>query len=403
MSSPHMAGFGALMKQSHPDWSPMAIKSAFMTTATRLTNKGNPIAGDAFDYGAGFVQPNSANDPGLVYDSGFGDWLGFLCGSGQLQGPGCAVLGFDPSDLNYPSIAIGLLLGKQTITRTVTNVGNTATYTFAVDGLAGIIVDVVPTSLMLDPGESGSYRVEFTYDGAQMGDYITGGITWSDKSNHMVRSPIVLRPDFLSYPQEVAGSGSSGSAAFDIVFGYTGSYIAVKNGLVAATKQEGNVMDDPANDINVALANGGPFTWHVVSTTPGAVLQRIALFDDYTDGDDDLDLYVWDQNWQFVGGSGSGTSAEQVDIINPSTKFYYVLVHGWQTDGSDASYTLFNWSPVAGGLGVLTDPPGEAELGTTDTITVNWNDLGDEKYLGVISHQTDGSEIGRTMITVQNG
>ena len=55
MSSPHMAGLAALMKQARPSWSPAAMKSAFMTTATQHTNLGNPIAGDAFGYGAGLV------------------------------------------------------------------------------------------------------------------------------------------------------------------------------------------------------------------------------------------------------------------------------------------------------------------------------------------------------------
>ena len=33
MSSPHVAGLGALFKELHPSWSPMAIKSALMTSA----------------------------------------------------------------------------------------------------------------------------------------------------------------------------------------------------------------------------------------------------------------------------------------------------------------------------------------------------------------------------------
>jgi hypothetical protein len=33
------------------------------------------------------VQPNAARNPGLVFDSGFGDWLSFICGAQ----PGVAV------------------------------------------------------------------------------------------------------------------------------------------------------------------------------------------------------------------------------------------------------------------------------------------------------------------------
>ena len=81
MSSPHMTALGALLHQAHPDWSPMMIKSAFMTTAYQ----GHDY--DAFNWGAGHVDPNKAVDPGLVFDSNLTDWLSFLKGQNLYTGP----------------------------------------------------------------------------------------------------------------------------------------------------------------------------------------------------------------------------------------------------------------------------------------------------------------------------
>ena len=118
MSSPHVAGVAALLKDLHPTWSPMAIKSALMTSATDLLdgaggNEAHPLV--LFRGGAGHVNPNGAADPGLVYDSNFVDWLGFLCRT-QLDPSVCTdVFGVpvldDPSNLNTPSIAVGDLPG----------------------------------------------------------------------------------------------------------------------------------------------------------------------------------------------------------------------------------------------------------------------------------------------------
>ncbi|PRQ60957.1 putative cucumisin [Rosa chinensis] len=43
VSCPHLSGIAALIKSSHPDWSPAAIKSAIMTIADMLNLEGIPI------------------------------------------------------------------------------------------------------------------------------------------------------------------------------------------------------------------------------------------------------------------------------------------------------------------------------------------------------------------------
>ena len=66
MSSPHVAGAGALLKDLHPSWSPMMIKSALMTTAYDLVDLVGVAAPNPFAQGAGHIDLNKAADPGLV-------------------------------------------------------------------------------------------------------------------------------------------------------------------------------------------------------------------------------------------------------------------------------------------------------------------------------------------------
>lgn len=406
MSSPHVAGLGALLTHAHPNWTPAMMKSALMTTATTVTNMGNPIPGGPFAYGAGHVVPNNAVDPGLVYNAGFNDWLGFLCGTGQLNASYCPAIGIDPSDLNYPSISIGELAGEQTIVRTVTNVGAAGTYSVSVDAPAGVDVAVSPSSLTLASGESASYTVTFTTNGsATIGAYTNGSLTWSD-GVHDVTSPLVVRPVQLAAPSELSASGADGSLSFDVTFGYNGDYTAAAHGLEPATMQDGNVVDDPANDINEALGTGVGVTFELVVVPAGTAFTRISLFDDYTDGDDDLDLYIFGPDtagFPFQGGSGSGTSAEQVNMLFPAPGLYLAAVHGWQTDGPDANYTLFDWSVSAtpGGSLNIDSAPASATIGSTESIDLSWAGLDlDMKYLGAVSHSDAGGVFSLTLIDV---
>jgi len=65
MATPHVAGIAALLKQLHPTWSPMMIKSALMTTGTDVLDGPNNSPSVIFGQGAGHIKPNDAADPGL--------------------------------------------------------------------------------------------------------------------------------------------------------------------------------------------------------------------------------------------------------------------------------------------------------------------------------------------------
>jgi subtilisin family serine protease len=395
MSSPHVAGLAALLMDLHPDWSPMAIKSALMTSAYDVLDGPNTNPLVIFRQGAGHVRPNSAADPGLVYDSGFLDWLAFLCGSTNGVGPAtCTALAglgfpFDPSDFNSASIAIGDLAGTQTITRKVTNVGGTAaTYTPSITGLAGISAVVSPLSLSLDPGETGTYTVAFTRGAAALNAYVGGQLTWTD-GTHNVRSPLVVRPVALAAPAEVSGTGDP--ISYEVKFGYAGPFTATPRGLVPAATVDASVADDPTDNFNTANPAGNQgITTHDVVVPAGTTYARFSLFDEETDGTHDLDLYVYrvnaDSSLTFVGNSGSGTSAEEVNLRDPAAATYRAFVHGFAAAGGTANYTFFDWVLGNADAGNMTvTAPATAVIGASGTIDLSFTGLtAGTRYLGSV-------------------
>ncbi|CAN1186349.1 Subtilisin-like protease 3 [Linum perenne] len=56
MSCPHLSGVAALIKATHQDWSPAAIKSAILTTAYTVDRSGKPISSEQ-------------NSPATVFDT----------------------------------------------------------------------------------------------------------------------------------------------------------------------------------------------------------------------------------------------------------------------------------------------------------------------------------------------
>ncbi|KAK1389403.1 Subtilisin-like protease preproenzyme [Heracleum sosnowskyi] len=177
MACPHVAGVAALLRGVHPKWSPAAIRSAMMTTADFLDNKNNPILDGALDhpatplaFGAGHINPNKALNPGLIYDVNAADYINLLCA------------------LNYTSRQI------QTVTRTVTNVGDkTSVYKAKIKVMDGLMVNVVPDKLIFrNKYETQSYKLSIQGPRMMKNKIIHGSITWVELTGrHHVRSPIV--------------------------------------------------------------------------------------------------------------------------------------------------------------------------------------------------------------------
>ncbi|KAK3184590.1 hypothetical protein Dsin_031876 [Dipteronia sinensis] len=212
MSCPHVSGIAGLLKTLHPDWSPAAIRSAIMTTATIQDNSDEPILNASyskatpFSYGAGHVQPNLAADPGLVYDLTINDYLNFLCALGYNQTQisvfsdvetyKCPKYSFNLTNFNYPSITVPKLSGSITVSRTIKNVGNSpATYRARVKKPAGISVSVEPKRLKFTKtGEEKTFFVTIKVRKSNAAkEYVFGELIWSDDKQHQVRSPIVVK------------------------------------------------------------------------------------------------------------------------------------------------------------------------------------------------------------------
>ncbi|KAJ6766012.1 PROPROTEIN CONVERTASE SUBTILISIN/KEXIN [Salix purpurea] len=211
MSCPHISGVVALLKAAHPKWSPAAIKSALITTASiedeygqKTVAEGAPYKqADPFDYGGGHVDPDRAMYPGLVFDMGTSDYIRFLCALGYNSSAislmtrtrtRCKKSANFLVNLNLPSITIPELKQNLTVSRTVTNVGPiTSIYVARVLAPAGTQVTVEPSVLSFDSTRKEiKFKVTFCSLLRIQGRYSFGNLFWED-GFHVVRIPLIVR------------------------------------------------------------------------------------------------------------------------------------------------------------------------------------------------------------------
>ncbi|GAB2584539.1 hypothetical protein Aab01nite_54040 [Paractinoplanes abujensis] len=415
MSSPHIAGLAALMAGENPGWSPMWIKSAMMTTAGQTDNAGQPIqrAGTPatpLDFGAGHVRPGRAYRPGLVYDSAYPDWIRFVCGAGAT-GSACDQYGSrDPSDLNYPSIAVGDLAGKQTITRTVKNVSKLpGLYEAKIQAPAGTTVTVTPQRFAILPGKSVSYKVTVTRTDAPVGQWSFGALTWVNKAgsgglvSSDVRSPIAVRPVALAAPAEVEGTGVSGSATLPVTPGFSGTLTAAPAGLVASTVERRRLVGTET-DFDTGAPAETPAVTKVTLTVPaGTRLARVATFDADHPAGTDLDLFAYRAGTNTPAGSSGGGTAEEEITLPAGSYDIYVVQFAVPAGVTEQDAVLHSWVVGDTAAGNLTVTPATQPVtrGEPARVTAAWTGLtAGTRYLGAVVYGDGTAPIGQTVLTV---
>src|SRR5690606_27123841 len=391
-------------------WSPMAIKSAMMTTARDTMDDGQPIqrgGADAtpLDFGAGEVQPAPSYNPGLVYDSNLTDWAAYACAIGQLElafvpGTCGSFPTIDASDLNYPSISVGDLPGKQTVTRTVTDVtGAGGTYTFDIDAPEGTTVTVSPETLIVPADGEATYKVTITATTATPEEWTFGQLRLVN-GDITVESPIAVRPLELASPGELFGEGFSGSIDYQVTPGFTGTLSTDIDGLI------------PSDAIPVAVESDGPsggagITDHIETITvpTGTKTLRVAVYDsEITPSGTDMDLYLATSGGTIIAQSAAGGSDESVTLHDPAPGTYLVALDYWDAPAGDvATMPLHVWSVTDTDEGNMTVSPETAPATTGEPIdlTVAWDGLAAaSRYLGNVNYLNGTDVVGKTVVQV---
>ena len=384
MSSPHIAGSAALLRQANPAWSPAAIKSALMTSAlpiVKLVN--NAPDTNVWGYGAGHLTPNSALDTTLVYDISPADYNAYQTGA------------ISPWNLNLPSITRANVFGIGTVIRTLKNTGSSAATYFSSATVPGFTVTTSPASLTIPAGGSASYTATITRTSAAIETWAFGELLWSGDGK-VVRSPVQVKGSSFVGATLVTDTRAVGTKVYTVGTGYTGSLLTTGTGLVAATRNAGRAV------------LGQPDVCFPITVPSGAQLLRVQLFNTDTEGgaSSDLDLIVR-RGATTVGTGFNGDSNELVQLPNPTpASNYSACVNAFAPAGGAADFVLSTWivGPAVGTQSLRAFGPAQVYIGGTASIGLSWSVPAGARYLGNVQYRSTpgGSVLGNTTVFIDS-
>jgi hypothetical protein len=382
MASPHVAGAGALLTQAHPTLSPAELKSELMLTANPDVKKEDgKTPADVFDRGSGEIDPNKADDSGLVLDTTTADYASYI----EWVDPTF----FDgdlpqtrPSDLNLPSISFSKFAGKDSTTRVFKSIDSTATrWTVSFEGLAGVNKTASTGQFFtIKPGQTQPIKVTLQNTTAALNKYTFGALVLTSGSR-VLRLPISVKPIPVAAPTKVTvnTAAAAGSQPISVTTGYTGFLSGLGWGLAAPTVNAGKRISATSGDPDPSGADPGTQIYPL--TVPnGAQLVSAKLSNvDGGNPNTDLDLYLY-RGSTLVAVSGSSGSDEDIVVPLPPGGAYTVAVVGFTTQPGGSVYDLSTWVTNDPSPDDASNPPAitvtgdkAVTAGVPTTLTLNWS------------------------------
>jgi hypothetical protein len=144
------------------------------------------------------------------------------------------------------------------------------------------------------------------------------------------------------------------------------------------------VADDPTDGACSLTAPNAQLI--PVAIPAGTTYARFSLFDADVSPGADIDLCVANSAGAIVGSSGSGTSAEEVNLLNPAADNYTVVVQGWGVAGT-SPFALHTWLLGTADAGNMTVTAPASAVQGAGTISLGFSGLAPAtKYLGSVAY-----------------
>ncbi len=399
MSSPHVAGAGALMVAVFPDWTPAEIESALMLTARNtVLNDDELELASAFAQGSGHVDLRLAPKVGFVLDVTTAEYMDANPEEGG-----------DPKELNLASLGNAHCVGTCVWTRTLKSVADSSVAWTVVADVSTMTVDIAPSSFTLAAG--GTQEIVFTANANSLpyDKWAEGTIDFTSDDDDIADAhmPIAIQPSPGNLPIEInietrRDAGSVVVDGFETVAAPNLTFTSY--GFNAPTFDEFELNEDPTNDIPegfyddlsqvywktiVVPAGAGRLVLEVVESMSPDVDMAVG-FDTNGNGEPDQDEQVCQ--------STTGSWDEYCNVNLPDAGTWWVVVLNW-SESADAPDAIKLATTIVGANtgNLIVEGPASVALNEQFEITVLWDFDEIEEYntvYGAIALGTESTTAG---------